>query len=480
MASSNEPYEVVIIGAGPSGLVSAKTLLAHNVAHILVLDESDETGGLWTKQVRPSVPCRIVNHNGETAQEVESSSQPVYSDLRANFPKDLTSFLGYPFVSRVEHFPPAETVASYYQGYGRRYGVDAVTRMQTRVDRCVKESGPSPTWSIYTTNTKTGKQTKFTSKRLLVCNGHYRKAYCPHVQGIEHYKGRILHSSAFRSALDFEGQTVLIVGASISGCDIAKILATRGKCSHIVISTRKWKLYQDLLLRPLQCKGVVARPGVASMSTDGMVSFSPPSGPTKNKYSPIGEEKALRPDVIIFATGYRYYFPFLESLKKHDIDSSTCEMPATSGIRVMRDDGFKMERLYKRILSLDDQSLAFIGITNQNLSPAIMMEYQARWFTHMVVQEQCRTLDPAVMAQEVEARADDPTQDGLLLKFPSYCTSLASDIGIRGYWMQLLCDRLPLILQTWWTRHTAKPWLMVGAGLAAVAIPIIGSNCLGS
>eukprot|EP00977_Amphora_coffeiformis_P001915 scaffold362_cov176-Amphora_coffeaeformis.AAC.41 len=461
----NEPYEVVIIGAGPSGLVSAKTLLAQHVAHILVLDESDSTGGLWNRQVRPSVPCRIVKyHNGETVREVESSSQPVYSDLRTNFPKDLTSFLGHPFGSHVEHFPPAETVVSYYQGYGRRFGVHVVTRLQTRVDRCVKEIGTA-SWTIYTTNTQTGDKTKFTSKRLLVCNGHYRKAYCPYVPGIENYKGRTLHSSAFRSALEFTDQTVLIVGGGISGCDIAKILATRGKCSKIIISTRQWKLYQDLLLRPLQRKGVVARPGVESISTHGIVSFlPPPADPTKSKYSPEGDE-TLRPDVIIFATGYRYYFPFLHS--------STSET-SISGIRVMQDDGFKMERLYKRILSIDDQSLAFIGITNQNLSPAIMMEYQARWFTQMVVQEQSEALDPAVMAQEVEARANDPTQDALLLEFPSYCTSLARDIGIRGYWMQLLCDRLPLILQTWWARLASKPWLVVVAGWTAMALPTIG------
>ena len=162
---NNEPYEVVIIGAGPSGLVSAKTLLAQDVAHILVLDECDATGGLWNRQARPSVPC-LVNHNdGKTVLEIEASSQPVYSDLRANFLKDLTSFLGHPFPSRVENFPDAATIASYYQGYGRRFGVDAVTRLHTRVDRCVKE-GSSSTWSIYTTNTKTGDKSKFTSKRL--------------------------------------------------------------------------------------------------------------------------------------------------------------------------------------------------------------------------------------------------------------------------------------------------------------------------
>lgn len=473
----DEPYEVVMIGAGPSGIVAAKTLLAHKVSHILVLEECDATGGLWHRQARPRVPCWVHYKaaNGEMTQlEIETSSLPVYADMRANTPKDWTSFLGHAFPAKAELFPDAQTVAFYYQEYSQRFGVDHVTRLNTRVDRCVKKGDDDSCWKIDAVNNQTGEQIQVTSRRLLVCNGHYRKAYCPCIPGLEHFKGRLLHSSAFSSTKEFADQTVLIVGGGISGGDIAKQLWRCGKCSRIVVSVRQWTLYQDLLLTRLQRQGVVVRPGIAGIRPDGEITFLPP--PTqadcnKSKYSPADEE-SLHPDVILFATGYRYNFPFLD---EHMASSSNKER--TSGLRVMREDGFKMERLYKRILSIDDPSLAFVGITNQNFTPVIMMEYQARWYTQKVVKDGCRTLDPQIMAQEVASRANDPTQDALLLQFPSYCNSLARDIGIRGFWMQVLCDRLPLMFQTWWTRRTPKPWWLlagIGGGLASVLLSCIG------
>lgn len=76
--------------------------------------------------------------------------------------------------------------------------------------------------------------------------------------------------------------------------------------------------------------------------------------------------------VIIFVvTGYRYWFPFLR-------DSSN-GAKYLSGL-----DGYKMERLYMRILHVDDPTLAFIGITNHNLSPGIDIEHQAQWYAKYV------------------------------------------------------------------------------------------------
>jgi thioredoxin reductase len=495
---SDEVLEVAIIGAGPSGLVAAKSLLEQGITNIAVFEETSAMGGLWNRQggelnngkgsssssCRSPVPCLITHpiDSDIVVCEVPCSPQPVYQALRANFPKDMTSFLGHCFDPTIEFFPDAPTVAAYYQSYSERFQVDAVTHLNTRVVQCTKQEHTQQqhqVWKVETMDTTKNHENQketFYSRRLLVCNGHFRKAYCPYVLGMEHFVAKKtdtaspswLHSSAFDSAATFQGKSVLIVGGGISGSDIARILVETGNCARIVVSARKWKAMQSILLPRLQKKGLAVRPGIRRIDEQGRVHFLPiPLAQRgKNGYYTDHDDDGLSPatespDVILFATGYRYYFPFLKN---------------TATTHFMREDGFKMERLYKRILSVDDPSLAFLGITNQNLSPALVMEYQARWFATLLAESSSSrsttnnrpsilSLPPMdgtknetteherhlweMMIQEVESRdANDTTQEALLLQFPSYCNSLAEDIGIRGYWTQILLDRVPLMIRS--------------------------------
>jgi cation diffusion facilitator CzcD-associated flavoprotein CzcO len=562
-------FEVAIIGSGPAGLVTAKTLLVdHKVTNIVVFEETSSAGGLWNREssttnkcsskkngigsttdnasvddntivdgvvlspttinapthvLRLAVPCLIHkgneggrseigeggdvssgdNHNSNENRTVQSSSsqqlqekgitiripsssQPVYDDLRPNFPKDMTSFLGYPFLSKIENFPPASVVDAYYKGYGHHCGVDKVTKYYTRVVDCRKEKYPTTTttttttarvvgrdddgrdnvddgrdedspflWTIDTIHTITGEYQTFRAKRLVVCNGHFRKAFAPYVPGLEYFtKGQILHSSAFRSVTDLqEHKTILIVGGSISGWDISNKLLTAGITERkVVLSIREWKSTHNVLIPSLQKRGLIVLPGIDHIDSDGRVHFGRPIGRTAHKYNADDDNddttasSTLQPDVILFATGYRYDFPFL----KKSVRGGGLVAP-----HVVRDDGYKMEGLYKRILSVEDLSLAFIGVTNINFSPAIVMEYQARWYGRIVVQNECRSLtnNKEVMIHEIESRQCDRTQDALALKFPTYCNSLAADIYVSGYWTQVICYRLPLFLRTIWVRR---------------------------
>jgi hypothetical protein len=154
--------------------------------------------------------------------------------------------------------------------------------------------------------------------------------------------------------------------------------------AKVVVTVRDWKLPQDVLLPRLQrtlTNGLSVWPGIDYIDRDGRVQFVSTSSKsrkrerTKNKYSSMSQSDRFYPNIILFATGYRYHFPFLNEAIARIV---------TSG------NGFKMEGLYKRILSSSDPSLAFIGITNVNLSPTIVLEYQAKWYVQKAVKENLR------------------------------------------------------------------------------------------
>jgi hypothetical protein len=384
--------EVAIIRGGPAGLVSLKTLLEHGVEHVALFDETDRVGGLWNTTASSSARPNIPPHASPLNKAtIATSAQPVHEEF-----------------------------------------------LSTR-------------------------RRKWKSKRLLVCNGHFRKAFVPNdIPGLHHFRGPMLHSSAFQSPTHYQHKTVLIVGGNISASDIARHLVEYN-IKRILISTRSWGIAQRMLFRKLQKEGsVMIVPRIDHISSAGKIVFesSPKEDTTHPGYAKQPDSLTTpttipQPDVILFATGYRYHFEFLPDGGMANLSGS---------------DGYKLKDLYKRIVSIHDPtSLAFIGITNANFSPAIVMEYQALWYTRCVVlTENNESIVERIQIQQHQHQYDShhhkeeeyPKQDVLFTKFPSYCNFLASDlVGTRGYWMQLLCYRLPLHVKSLWDRR--HPYLVV-------------------
>lgn len=468
--SSDLLLEVALIGAGPSGIIAARQLVGvcgftvtksqslgvsntSTQGSIAIFEETDSVGGVWTrdpKRQRQTVPCSCQDSETSEVIEVSSSSQPIYEDLNANFPKDMTSFTDHPFPSDMRFFPTPEEVGNYYQGYAKLHGLDKSIHFNTRVEKCWKENNDKhkDVWHIQvqTTNPEGKKEDKvFQSKRLLVCSGHYRKAFAPDIWGLRHFQGEIHHSSSFQTSKAFQGKSVLIVGGGISGNDIADVLSKYGGCKQVAVSVRKWSgVHKALFKKMRKDRGVVIRPGINRISENGSVCF-------KARFEEDGHDNGgcesltcqfETPDAIIFATGYRYWYPYLPSGN------------------YLSAGGYKMNHLYMRVLHIDDPSLAFIGVTNFNLSPAIMMEYQSKWYAKVVVKEK-RDFARIDMEKEADNHDNDGTQEKLLFNFPSYCNSLASMSGDRGYWKQLLLLRLSWHIKSLWTRgHPSIYWAL--------------------
>lgn len=63
---------------------------------------------------------------------------------------------------------------------------------------------------------------------VVVCNGHYWRPRLPALPGQDVFPGQQLHSHNFRRPEGFVGQTVVLLGASSSGVDIAEEIMRAG------------------------------------------------------------------------------------------------------------------------------------------------------------------------------------------------------------------------------------------------------------
>lgn len=58
---------------------------------------------------------------------------------------------------------------------------------------------------------------------------HFTVPQIPHIEGIEKYKGRHLHSHNYREPSPYAGSRVVILGAAASGLDISLELSAVAK-----------------------------------------------------------------------------------------------------------------------------------------------------------------------------------------------------------------------------------------------------------
>lgn len=189
-----------IIGAGFCGLGVAKTLNDYGISFDWFERESD-LGGNWL--------------NG------------VYDSTHIISSRDTTGFSDFPMPRTYPDFPSRRQMWDYLNSYAERFGLKKQIQFNTEITEvtALDETGLSG-WRVRTRN---GVEREYSG--VIVCNGHHWDKRFPQYPG--NFSGKVLHSKDYKNSSDFEGRSVLVVGAGNSGCDIAVEAALGGKKSAI-------------------------------------------------------------------------------------------------------------------------------------------------------------------------------------------------------------------------------------------------------
>lgn len=180
---------------------------------------------------------------------------------------------------------------------------------------------------------------------MIIASGHYGIQSIPSIQGLaefqQKYPGRLEHSKAFRNASDYVNKHVVVVGGNVSASDLVIDLHNIVK-GQLQLSQRG---SNPALENVWKLPNVKVRPQVARLSTEdnGTVHFS-----DGTKVSDV--------DKILFATGYRLSYPFLNP-----------EAVTPSN---------RLAGFYQHVFQISDPSLAVVGQVRAALSFRVY-EYQA-------------------------------------------------------------------------------------------------------
>ncbi|XP_045694700.1 dimethylaniline monooxygenase [N-oxide-forming] 1-like [Phyllostomus hastatus] len=427
---------VAIVGAGVSGLASIKCCLEEDLEPTC-FERSDDLGGLW----------RFTEH-------VEEGRASLYKSVVSNSCKEMSCYSDFPFPEDYPNYVPNAQFLEYLKMYANHFNLLKCIQFKTKVCSVTKRPDFTVTgqWDVVTL--REGRQESTVFDAVMVCTGLLTDPNLPldSFPGINTFKGQYFHSRQYKHPDIFKDKRVLVIGAGNSGADIAVeashvakkvFLSTTGGAWVIsrvcdsglpwdmVFTTRFQSMFRNSLPTPVvtwwmarkmnswfnhanyglvpkdrtQLKEyvindelpgriitgrVLIKPSVKEVKEDSVIFCGPP------------EEQPI--DIIVFATGYTFAFPFLdETVVKVENDQAS---------------------LYKYIFPahLEKPTLAVIGLINSSGSMIPTGETQARWAVRVL--KGVNNLPPrSVMREEVNVRKENkPSGFGLC-----YSKALQSD-----------------------------------------------------
>lgn len=351
---------VCIIGAGVSGLTACKACSDFDLP-VSCFEASDEVGGNWY----------FANPNGLSS---------AYRSLHIDISKPSISFRDFPMPDRYPDYPHHSHIFEWLCDYADAFDLRRHIRFGSVVRHA--DRGPGGGWRVALDD---GEEHYFDA--LLVCNGHHWDPRYPDFPGS--FEGPQIHSHDYidpSTPLDLYGKHVLVVGIGNSAVDIVSELARKTVADTVFISTRSgaYVVPKYIFGRPAD-QVVKTNPRISLSLQRRMAGVLPRifSGrmedfglPTPNHnfldahptvsselLGRLGSGDAVakgdvaellgdrvrfadgsveRVDAIIYATGYKVSFPFL--------DPALVSAPDN------------MLPLYKRMLKPGIDDVAFIGL----------------------------------------------------------------------------------------------------------------------
>jgi cation diffusion facilitator CzcD-associated flavoprotein CzcO len=205
--------EVVIVGAGQGGLAVAATLKLLGI-ETLVIEKNERVGDNWRKRYDS-----LVLHD------------PVWADHM-------------PFLPFPESWPvytPKDKLASWFEHYAEAMELNVWTGVQLLDGAYDDDSGR---WTLHV-HPKDARTRELHPAHVVLATGTLDAPVIPEFDGMESYRGVLRHSADHPGGEDWSGRRAVVIGACVSGHDIAQDLHEYGAEVTMVQRSSTYVLSQE-------------------------------------------------------------------------------------------------------------------------------------------------------------------------------------------------------------------------------------------
>ncbi len=388
MTAASAGTTACIIGAGASGITSAQVLAARGIDFDW-FEIGSEIGGNW----------RYDNDNGVSS---------AYRSLHINTSRQAMEYAAFPMPDSLPDYPSHWQIADYFDAFVDHFGLRERVTFRTEVTRVVPQPGGG--FEVTTRSRERGREPDIRHyDHVLVANGHHWDPRWPEpgFPGSEDFPGEQLHAHYYRTPDLLEDKRVVVLGIGNSAADIAVESSRVAKATylsmrrgaHVVPKYVFGQPTDHLTDSPLAraphrvqqlSMQTMLRVAVGKMTDYGLPE---PDHRVLDAHPTVSDELLTRlghgditvkpsierfdgsavcftdgssvdADVVIYSTGYKISFPFLDEAVVAPTDNRVA--------------------LYRRVVDPAHPGLYFIGLIQPLGSVMPLSEAQAHWVADLV------------------------------------------------------------------------------------------------
>ena len=386
MTGSSQP-RVCIIGAGSSGITAAQVLAARGI-DFDCFEMGSSVGGNW----------RYDNDNGVSS---------AYRSLHINTSRTAMEYAAFPMSDSLPDYPSHWQIAAYFDEFVEHFGLRERITFRTEVVKVVS-AGEGHHVTLRSLDNARVPETRHYD-HVIVANGHHWNPRWPEpgFPGSETFPGEQLHAHYYRTPDVLAGKRVVVLGIGNSATDIAvessrvadeTYLAMR-RGAHILpkylfgvptdhltdspIARGPFSV-QKLALRTMLriAVGRMTDYGLPQPDHDvleahptvsddlltrlghGDIHVRPNIDRFEGSKVFFVDGTAVEADVVVYATGYRVAFPFLDET-------------------VIRAEDNHID-LYRRVVAPEHPGLYFVGLIQPLGAVMPLAEQQAHWVADLI------------------------------------------------------------------------------------------------
>jgi cation diffusion facilitator CzcD-associated flavoprotein CzcO len=191
--------QVVIVGAGLSGLAMAMQMVRAGHRDFLVLEQSDGVGGTWRDNSYPGSGCDVPSH--------------------------LYSFSFAPKCDWSRRFAEQPEILSYAEQCVADYGLSSHLRLRTAVNAATFDENRRR-WSLECVTVDGGPEVIDADVLVFAC-GQLNRPHVPELPGLDTFAGPRWHSARWDHAADLSGARVAVIGNGASAIQFVPPVAAQ-------------------------------------------------------------------------------------------------------------------------------------------------------------------------------------------------------------------------------------------------------------
>ncbi|MED5388099.1 MAG: NAD(P)/FAD-dependent oxidoreductase [Pseudomonadota bacterium] len=207
--ASTPIYDVLIIGAGISGIGLGIRLQEAGFDNFVILEKAADLGGTWRDNTYPGCACDVPS--------------ALYSYSFAQKPDWTRAFAGQ-----------AE-ILDYVRDTAERHDIPDFIRFNQAVERAQWRESKN-LWEVQTDDQL------YLARTVVACSGYLHEPIIPAIPGLKDFSGTLFHSSRWDHDHDLNGERVAVVGTGASAIQFVPEIQPRVQHLTLFQRTPQWVL----------------------------------------------------------------------------------------------------------------------------------------------------------------------------------------------------------------------------------------------